>query len=106
MLPTWTYVTGTVLTDHEIHERFEEFYDAVNEPIQLGGIDGQEPIEVSASSVPKARDPILYADQLDRWVWLLQSGWNSVPSPWSRRTQFRSVDTLIPRSSLTSSLLT
>mgnify|MGYP000846050209 CR=1 FL=1 len=76
MLPTWTHVTGTVLTDHEMHERFEADYDAVNEPIRLGGIDGQEPVEVSAISVLKARDPILYADQFDRWVWMLQSGWS------------------------------
>lgn len=78
MLPTWHHTDGTVLTDHEMHARFEAHYDAVNQPIALGGIDGQEPVEVTASSVLKARDEVLYNDQFDRWVWLCQSGWSYV----------------------------
>lgn len=76
MLTTWHHISGVTRTDHEMHEAFEAHYDSVNPPILLGGVDGQEPVEVSASSVLKSRDPILYNDQFDRWVWLCQSGWS------------------------------
>lgn len=59
MLTTWHHISGVTRTDHEMHEAFEAHYDSINPPVQLGGIDGQEPVEVSASSVLKSRDPIL-----------------------------------------------
>ena len=47
---TWRHVSGRTLTDEQMHEAFEAFYDGLRGPVAVGGVGDSTPSPTSISS--------------------------------------------------------
>lgn len=75
---TWRHISGRTMTDQEMHDAFEAFYDELRGPVAVGGVGDSAPFEISASRVLRELDPIAYANQFDHYVWQVLDGWDYV----------------------------